>query len=128
MSVHREARCTVCERQQQRDGGVTRTGNDGGGTHAIGVTLSTLAVVAVTALNLAVSAMARYFPYQDSTNHLARYLLIDRCVSGVAPPWVHIRALPTAYVAVDLLGASIAHLTSPRITEGFVAALTLLAL
>ena len=95
---------------------------------AAAVMASTLAVVAVTAINLAVSATARYFPYQDTTNHLARYLLIDRYMSGVAPSWVHVRALPTAYVAVDALGAALMHVTSPRATEGLLAGLTLLAL
>jgi hypothetical protein len=98
------------------------------GAPAASVMLSTLAVAAVTVLNLAVSATARYFPYQDTTNHLARYLLIDRYISGLAPSWVHVRALPTAYVAVDALGAALVHVTSARATEGLLAGLTLLAL
>ena len=61
------------------------------------------------AVTLAVAWSARYFPYQDSTNNLARYVLMDRAWFGTPPPFLQVRAIPTPYIALDLVGVAFAH-------------------
>ena len=46
-----------------------------------------LLAVAVLA-NVAVALAVRHFPYQDIVNHLARYVLLDRVLSGDVPAWL----------------------------------------
>ena len=61
------------------------------------------------AITLAVAWSARYFPYQDSTNNLARYVLMDRAWFGTPAAFVQVRAIPTPYIALDLVGVAFVH-------------------
>ena len=50
------------------------------------ITLSVL-----LACNILVALRARQFPFEDSTNHLARYVLMDRAFFHTAPNFVDVR-------------------------------------
>jgi hypothetical protein len=54
---------------------------------------------------LIVTLSARHFPYQDATNHLARYVEIARQLWGGNVQDYHFRWIPSAYIAIDLVGA-----------------------
>lgn len=65
----------------------------------------------------------RHFPYQDAPNHLARYVLIAKALFGVSRPDVGFRLLPTSYIALDLVGATLVRFIGPGATLHFVVAL-----
>jgi hypothetical protein len=56
------------------------------------------------------------FPYQDTTNHLARYVLMERAWFGQPAPWTIVRLVPTPYIGVDLVGVALVHLLGPTVT------------
>jgi hypothetical protein len=65
-------------------------------------------------VNAAIVVAARHFPYQDGANHLARYVLLDRAWWGPGSAEVHVRAIPTPYIALDLVGAALVHVLGPQ--------------
>jgi hypothetical protein len=67
-----------------------------------------------TLINLVVAASSGPFPYHDATNHLARYVLMERAWFGQPAPWTLVRLVPTPYIAVDLLGVALVHLLGPE--------------
>ena len=56
--------------------------------------------------NLFVVFGVTHFPYQDAPNYLARYVLIERILSGESVPWVKFRWIPSSYLGLDLLGVT----------------------
>jgi hypothetical protein len=75
--------------------------------------------------NLLVAAGAGPFPYHDSTNHLARYVLLERAWFGQPVAWTIVRAIPTPYIAVDLMGVGLVHVLGPLAALKVLALLTL---
>lgn len=73
------------------------------------------------AANLLVVLLARHFPYQDSTGHLARYVVIQRLLWGEGDPDFRFHWMPTPYIAVDLVGASLVQLFGATAAEKLIA-------
>ena len=73
-------------------------------------------------VNVGVALVVRTFPFEDSLNHLARYVLIERILFGTPPDYVVFQPLPTPYIGLDLVGAVLVHLV------GAVATLRILGL
>lgn len=67
------------------------------------------------AVNAAVALAARHFPFQDAANHIARYTLLAQAWWGAAPAEVHVRLLPTPYIALDVLGAALVRVAGPDV-------------
>jgi hypothetical protein len=65
------------------------------------------------------------FPYQDSINHLARYALMERAWFGEPAPWTIVRATPTPYAGLDLVGVVLVHILGPVATLRVMALLAL---
>jgi hypothetical protein len=86
-----------------------------------------LIVVGVLA-NALVALTAGPFPYHDATNHLARYVLLDRAWSGHPVPWAVIRLIPTPYIGIDLLGVGLVHAFGPATAQRVLALIPLLLL
>jgi hypothetical protein len=81
-------------------------------------------------LNVAIAVTARYFPFEDTTNHLARYVLLERAwfAGGVGlPPTVVVRPRPGPYFALDVVGAVLVHLVGPAWGIRLVAAMAVAA-
>lgn len=72
---------------------------------------------------LLVAMRLRHFPYQDTPNHLARYVLISKALFGVSRPDVVFRLLPTSYIALDLVGATLVRFIGTGATHYFVVTL-----
>ena len=72
---------------------------------------------------LLIAMGVRHFPYQDGPNHLARYVLISKALFGVPRPDVVFRLLPTSYIGLDLVGATLVRLIGPDATLRVVVAL-----
>jgi hypothetical protein len=72
-----------------------------------------LLLVALLA-TLSVVFALRYFPYQDSTNNLARYVLMDRAWFGTPATFVRVRVIPTPYIVLDLIGVAFVHVLGPH--------------
>ena len=85
-------------------------------------------IALATLANLLVAASAGAFPYHDSTNHLARYVLLERAWFGQPVAWTVTRAIPTPYIAVDLLGVALVHFFGPLAALKVLAVLTLAVL
>ena len=66
-------------------------------------------IIIALAFELAVALLAHHFPYWDTTNHLARYTLIDRLWFGDPPGYVLFHWKPTGYIAGDVVGALLVH-------------------
>jgi hypothetical protein len=75
------------------------------------------------AANLVIVLMARHFPYQDAPNHLARYVLIDRLLSGEAVTGAAFHWVPASYIAIDLLGVLLVHLFGPHLAGQIITAM-----
>lgn len=71
------------------------------------------AVALALFITLVVSSSIHYFPYQDSTNNLTRYVLMERAWFGTPAPFVSVRLIPTPYIALDLLGVALVHTLGP---------------
>ena len=63
--------------------------------------------------NILVAFRARHFPFEDATNHLARYVLMERAFFHTPVEFISVRLLPTPYIALDLLGVGLVHLFGP---------------
>ena len=86
-------------------------------------------IVFAVGVNLSVAFSVQNFPYADIVNHLARYTLIhDLWFSGTSSEYVDIRPLPTAYIAVDIVGATLLHWFAPQTVMHAIAALCLITL
>ena len=85
-------------------------------------------LIAATLLNVAIAVCAGPFPYHDSTNHLARYVLLDQAWFGESPSWIIARLVPTPYIAVDLLGVGLVHFLGPIHTLRIMAVIPLILL
>jgi hypothetical protein len=82
------------------------------------------------ALNVAIAITARYFPFEDTTNHLARYVLMERAwfAHGVGvPASIVVRARPGPYFALDAIGAVLVYLFGATATMHGVAVLAVVA-
>jgi hypothetical protein len=85
-------------------------------------------LAAATTVNILVALLAKHFPYQDVINHLARYFLIDRALSGQPVGWVEVRLVPTSYIGADLVGVALLHTLGAGTTLRLMAILPLLLL
>ncbi len=92
---------------------IKQPGRPGGGSRRW---LPEILLGVALAANMLVSFVVRCFPFEDSLNHLARYVLMERALFGVPPGYVSFRLLPTPYVGLDLVGAGFVHLIGPAAT------------
>jgi hypothetical protein len=90
--------------------------------------LETALLIGAVLLNVLVVLSVRHFPYQDVTNHLTRYVLLDRSWGGSTPEWLQVSFQPTTYIAGDILGAGLVHLVGPGLTLRIMAVVPLLLL
>jgi hypothetical protein len=72
-------------------------------------------------VNLFVVLSARHFPYADAPNHLARYTVIERLLSGEQERDYSFHWIPTPYIGVDLIGVCLVHLFGPMAAEKLLA-------
>jgi hypothetical protein len=72
-------------------------------------------------VNLFVVLSARHFPYADAPNHLARYTVIERLLSGEPERDYSFHWIPTPYIGVDLIGACLVRLFGPMTAEKLLA-------
>lgn len=68
-------------------------------------------------VNVLVVLSVQHFPYQDVTNHLTRYVLLERSWTGSTPSWLEVSLRPTSYIVGDLIGAGLVHLLGPSPTQ-----------
>ncbi len=71
-------------------------------------------------INAAVVITVRYFPYTDTTNHLARYVILSEIWRGNPPFSAEFRLLPTGYIGMDVIGALLAGLLPPLAVQRIV--------
>jgi len=67
------------------------------------------------------------FPFEDSVNHLTRWVLMAHAWTGHGAPYVRLHAIPSPYLGLDLLGAGLATVLSPSLTLRVMAVLVVLA-
>jgi hypothetical protein len=82
-------------------------------------------------LNVALAVTAWYFPFEDTTNHLARYVLLERAWFGHGvglPSTVVVRLKPGPYFALDAIGAILVALVGPFAAMKVIAALAVVAI
>ncbi len=63
-----------------------------------------------------VLSLRNNFPFEDSVNHLTRWVLMAHAWTGHPAPYVRLRAIPSPYLGLDLVGAALATFLSPRMT------------
>jgi hypothetical protein len=83
------------------------------------------------AVNVAIAVTTRYFPFEDTTNDLARYVLLDRAwfAHGVGvPSTIVVSAQPGPYLGFDVIGAVIVHVFGPDVGARIIAAITVIAI
>jgi hypothetical protein len=68
------------------------------------------------------------FPFEDSVNHLTRWVLMAHAWTGHGAPYVRLHAIPGPYLGLDLVGAALATVLSPDITLRVTAVLVVTAL
>jgi hypothetical protein len=78
--------------------------------------------------NLFVALANHHWPYTDITNHLARYVLLDRYWFGTPPDYIQARLVPGPYMGIDLLGVALVQLFGPVATAKIFAVLGVIAL
>jgi hypothetical protein len=78
------------------------------------------------ALGAALVLSARYVPYADATNVLARQVLLEGCWFGTPPADFKAALKPTPYVGLDLFAAALVHLFSAAVAAKVLALLALL--
>jgi hypothetical protein len=78
------------------------------------------------ALGAALVVSARYVPYADATNVLARQVLLEGCWFGTPPGDFQAALKPTPYVGLDLFAAVLVHLFSAGVAAKALALLALL--
>lgn len=87
------------------------------------VELPEVLVAGALVANLFVVFGVTHFPYQDAPNHLARYVLIERILSGESVPGIEFHWIPSSYLALDLLGVACVWLFGAPATGKILAAL-----
>jgi hypothetical protein len=69
------------------------------------------------AVNIAIVLSVKHnFPFEDSVDHLTRYVLMGRAWTGHGAPYVQLRAIPGPYLGLDLIGAALSTVLSPEMT------------
>ena len=63
-----------------------------------------------------VLSLRNNFPYEDSPNHLTRWVLMAHAWMGHGAPYVRLHPIPAPYLGLDLIGASLATFLSPALT------------
>jgi hypothetical protein len=63
-----------------------------------------------------VLSLRRNFPYEDSVNHLTRWVFMARAWSGHGVPYIQLHPIPSPYLGLDLVGATLALFLSPAMT------------
>jgi hypothetical protein len=82
-------------------------------------------------VNVAIAVTARYFPFEDTTNDLARYVLLARAwfEHGIGvPATIVVRAQPGPYLGLDVIGAVIVHFLGPDAGVRVIAAIVVAAI
>ena len=81
------------------------------------------------AANIGVALSLRNnFPFEDSVNHLTRWVLIAGAWTGHGAPYVRLHAIPSPYLGLDLVGAALATVLSPQMTLRVMAVLVVVAI
>jgi hypothetical protein len=81
--------------------------------------------------NLVLAESLRAFPFEDATNNLTRYVMLDRAWlhgSGVLPSYIEAHFVVGPYLGVDLIGAVLVHLLGPSGALHAIAALVVCAI
>ncbi len=79
-------------------------------------------LVAVAVLAQAVVILAAtYIPYCDTTNHLSRYVLMERYWFGNAPDYVEVTLRPSNFLGLDLIGVALVHLFNAGVAAKVIA-------
>jgi hypothetical protein len=73
-------------------------------------------VIGLGANLLVVLTLRNNFPFEDSVNHLTRWVLMARAWTGHGAPYVRLHAIPSPYLGLDLVGAALATFLSPAMT------------
>src|SRR5580693_9137123 len=68
------------------------------------------------------------FPFEDSVNHLTRWVLMAHAWTGHGAPYVRLHAIPSPYLGLDLVGAALATVLSPEMTLRVTAVLVVTAI
>src|SRR5262249_49583193 len=68
------------------------------------------------------------FPFEDSVNHLTRWVFMARAWPGHGMPYVRLHAIPAPYLGLDLLGAALATFLTPEATLRVMAVLVVTAI
>jgi hypothetical protein len=63
-----------------------------------------------------VLSLRHNFPFEDSVNHLTRWVLMARAWTGHGASYVRLHAVPSPYLGLDLVGAALATVLSPATT------------
>ncbi|HTA73493.1 MAG TPA: hypothetical protein VK733_04425 [Gemmatimonadaceae bacterium] len=81
------------------------------------------------AANIGVALSLRNnFPFEDSVNHLTRWVLMAHAWTGHGAPYVRLHAIPSPYLGLDLVGAALATVLSPEMTLRVTAVLMVTAI
>jgi hypothetical protein len=95
-------------------------------------TLATAALVAGLVAHLVLALSVRQFPFEDVTNNLARYVMLDRAWfgghSGPVPSYIETHVTLGPYLGLDVIGAGLVHVGGPRFALHALAALVVCAL
>jgi hypothetical protein len=81
--------------------------------------------------NLVLALSVSQFPFEDVTNNLARYVVLDRAwfggQSGPIPPYIETHFVVGPYLGLDLIGAALVHVGGPHFALHALAALVVCA-
>ncbi len=81
--------------------------------------------------NLALALSVSQFPFEDVTNNLARYVVLDRAwfggQSGPIPSYIETHFVVGPYLGLDLIGAALVHVGGPHFALHALAALVVCA-
>src|SRR5579872_1836282 len=81
------------------------------------------------AANIGVALSLRNnFPFEDSVNHLTRWVLMADAWTGHGAPYIRLHAIPGPYLGLDLVGAALATVLSPTMTLRMMSVLVVTAI
>ncbi len=93
--------------------------------------VATAALVAGLVAHLGLALSVRQFPFEDVTNNLARYVMLDRAwfggQSGPVPSYIETHFTLGPYLGINVVGAALVHVGGPRFALHVLAALVVCA-
>jgi hypothetical protein len=82
--------------------------------------------------NLVLAESLRVFPFEDTTNNLTRYVMLDRAwfggLSGPVPAYIQTRFVIGPYLGFDLIGAALVHVFGPSHALRVIAAVVVMVI